>query len=253
MGVDLGVYRFRIFNSFKLKTTTSLLAVRGNHISIFLILLLTTILLLLSGDVEVNPGPTASLWHCNIRGLNFETHAALLSDVAHNFDILALIETFSNTNCCFDLNLNRYLPIFRKDRTLRPGGGVALYVRDSLFAVRRSEFEILELEALWVEIKSSKENLMLCACYRPPNTGQVFWDNFQDSLDRVKQSGNANVIIIGDLNADPGYANSPKPKYVSESNNLNINITSPTRITSVGATILDQILTSTQCYELQSR
>ena len=247
MGVDLGVYRVRIglFNSFKLKTTTFLLAVHGDHISIFLILLLTTILLLLSGDIEVNPGPTASLWHCNIRGLNFETHADLLSDVAHNFDILALTETFLNTNCCFDLNINGYLPIFRKDRTLRPGGGVALYVRDSLFAVRRSEFEILELEALWVEIKSSKLNLMLCVCYRTPNTGQVFRDNFQDSLDRVKQSGNANVIIIGDLNADPGYANGPKPKYFSESNILNINITSPTRITSVGATILDQILPST--------
>ena len=122
---------------------------------------------------------------------------------------------------------------------------MALYVRDSLFAVRRSEFEILELEALWIEIKSSKLNLMLCVCYRPPNTGQVFWDNFQDSLDRVKQSGNASVIIIGDLNADPGYANGPKLEYLSESNNLNINITSPTRITSVGATILDQILTST--------
>ena len=96
MGVDLGVYRVRIglFNSFKLKTTTSLLAVRGDPISIFLILLLTTILLLLSGDIEVNPGPTVSLCHCNIRGFNFETHADLLSDVAHNFDILALTETF---------------------------------------------------------------------------------------------------------------------------------------------------------------
>ena len=86
---------------------------------------------------------------------------------------------------------------------------------------------------------------MLCVCYRPPNTGQVFWDHFHDSLDRVKHSGNANVIIIGDLNADPGYANGPKLKYSSESNNLNINITSPTRITAVGAAILDQILKST--------
>ena len=92
-------------------------------------------------------------------------------------------------------------------------GGVALCARHSLFAVRRSGFEIPELEALWVDIKSSKLNLMLCVFYRPPKTGQVFWDNFQDSLDRVKQSGNANVIIIGDLNADPGYANGPKLKY----------------------------------------
>ena len=103
---------------------------------------------------------------------------------------------------------------------------MALYVRDSLFAVRRIEFEIPELEALWVEIKISKLNLMLCACYRPPNTGQVFWDHFQNG---VKQSGNANVIIIGDLSADPGYANGPKLKYFSESNNLNIYITSPTQ------------------------
>ena len=36
-------------------------------------------------------------------------------------------------------------PTDYKDRTLRPGGAVALYVRDSLFGVRRSEFEILKL------------------------------------------------------------------------------------------------------------
>ena len=48
-------------------------------------------------------------------------HAALLSDVAYNFDILVLTETFLNNNCGFDLNLNGYLLIFRKDRSLRPG------------------------------------------------------------------------------------------------------------------------------------
>ena len=50
---------------------------------------------MLSGDIKVDPGPADSLWHCNVRVVNFETFAALLlSDVTHNFDILALTETF---------------------------------------------------------------------------------------------------------------------------------------------------------------
>ena len=104
-----------------------------------------------SGDIDVNPGPTVSSWYCHLRGLNnFETPAALLCDVAHNCDILALNETCLNTNCCLNLTLNGSLSSFHKDFTLRPGGGgwpfmfvtvylwwgwVALYVCDSLSLV----------------------------------------------------------------------------------------------------------------------
>ena len=90
MGVDLGVYRVRIglFNSLKVKHMSVRLGVCGNGILCFLILSIIYILLLLSGDVEINPGPFISLWHCNVRGLNFDTHTALLADVAQKFDLL---------------------------------------------------------------------------------------------------------------------------------------------------------------------
>ena len=60
----------------------------------------------------------------------------------------------------------------------------------------------------------------------------------------AKQGGNDEIIMIGDLNADPNYANGPKLKFFAESNNFIINVTRPTRITPAGATILDQILSS---------
>ena len=43
----------------------------------------------------------------------------------------------------------------------------------------------------------------------------------------AKQGGNDEIIMIGDLNADPNYANGPKLKFFAVSNNFIINITRP--------------------------
>ncbi|KAJ7398449.1 Cyclin-H [Pitangus sulphuratus] len=60
--------------------------------------------------------------------------------------------------------------LFRKDRQGRRGGGVALYVRESLDSV---ELEVSnnKVECLWIRIKgkANKADILVGVCYRPPN------------------------------------------------------------------------------------
>ena len=72
------------------------------------------------------------------------------------------------------------------------------------FQLRNSAALLSDVVQIW-RLQMSDSN-MLCVCNRPPNTDQVFWDNFQDSLAMFRpcqQSGNVNVLIVGNLNADP--------------------------------------------------
>lgn len=85
------------------------------------------LLLLTSGDIELNPGPTLSnnisIWLSNVRSLNNSKLLALKADVANEFDIIAITETFLNAESACDLSLDGYYPVYRRDRGNRIGGG----------------------------------------------------------------------------------------------------------------------------------
>ena len=83
MDVDMALYRVRrgLFNRFKsvskVCVMSSVIAFTSTCLIIFMLL---QMLLCLSGDVELNPGPHSSkvsLWHCNVRGLNTEKLQAI--------------------------------------------------------------------------------------------------------------------------------------------------------------------------------
>ena len=54
------------------------------------------------------------------------------------------------------VHIENFLPPFRTDRRERPGGGVIVCVRDSFPYKRRTDFEIRGVEALLLEVISSK-------------------------------------------------------------------------------------------------
>ena len=61
------------------------------------------LIILLAGDIHLNPGPGGdfhdlSLCHCNIRSLSNEKMRSIRSDIASNFDIITLSETFLTSN-----------------------------------------------------------------------------------------------------------------------------------------------------------
>ena len=71
--------------------------------------LLTFILILLSGDIQPNPGPPqipATIYSLNIRSLFHQNREAFISDVihSHNPDVFAFSETWHHPNTTTPLN-----------------------------------------------------------------------------------------------------------------------------------------------------
>ena len=52
-----------------------------------------------------------------------------------------------------DLLIDNFLPPFSVDRCNRPEGGVIIYVRDTLTCKRRTDLELQNREAVWIEIE----------------------------------------------------------------------------------------------------
>jgi hypothetical protein len=160
-------------------------------------------------------------------------------------DIITLSETFLNDNSNYDaLKLPGFKELNFRNRINRTGGGVGLFLKNHIIAHRRRDLELPNLEAMWHELKVSNNTVLLCVCYRPPDSGVIFWDDLNTSLDLAKENMIQNIILIGDLNADPNTFHGQKLMHFSSSNNMFINVHEPTRITQNSSTILDQILTN---------
>ena len=147
----------------------------------------TFILLMLSGEIEPNPGPSSqstsissassisdpllddfdecitqftSFMHLNVQSL--VPKIDLLNVELQKFDILCFTETWLNTNVANqDISLDNFQSPFRKDRVDRLGGGVAIYVKNDYHVVHRNDLEVLGVECVWVEIKISKNHPVL--------------------------------------------------------------------------------------------
>ena len=79
-------------------------------------------------------------------------------------------------------------------------------------------------------------------CYRPPNSGIIFWDQLQHVYDSIRQAGYINIILTGDFNANPNTASGTKLPFFVNSNSLLMLIDQPIRYTINTSTILDQFI-----------
>jgi len=182
--------------------------------------------------------------HVNVRSLNTDRVDAIRAELAPDFDIICLTETNLPHANVDDLSITGFHDIIRKDRDGRVGGGVGVYVTQHLSATLVNDYNIPELEAMWVKIKAGHNTFMLCVCYRPPNSKPDFWIKFQDSIDLVKQSGINNLLLTGDFNADPHTRDGRILDLLVEANNFTLHVDKPTRITPTTATILDQFISN---------
>jgi exonuclease III len=267
MGVSLDVYRAAIgtFNFFKLFVIVNvnfsdydLLFIVSDLI---IMLFIACILIILSNDVQLNPGPVQlfKIGQLNARSLNssdkFEEISYLIRE--NDFDIFAITETWLNEHISSDcLAISGYNNIIRLDREGRIGGGVAIYTSDSLVVKRRSDLEIVGIELLWIEFRLNQNNFLCCTGYRPPcndaNSINAFFRNFQITLDKIRdQFSDFKIIIMGDFNAHynvdyPQESTDIGTQFHSflEGNNLTQMITEPTRVTNRCSSILDLIITN---------
>lgn len=138
-------------------------------------------ILLLSGNVELNPGPAYELVldiiHLNIRSIRHKLDF-LNTSFLHDFNIAWFTETHLDDNILDEeLELDGFSSIYREDRNSF-GGVVLIYLSNAVRAHRRVDLEPNNIECIWLQNENPTCKYFLCCLYRPPHTNTTFWKNF---------------------------------------------------------------------------
>ena len=112
--------------------------------------------------------------------------------------IIGITESWANIDITdAELGLTGYV-MFRKDRIGRRGGGVILYVKESIQAYEiKLEREADCDEAVWCKIVSGNSKLTIGLVYRSPNINEE--DNTKIK-NAIKEVSKGDCIIMGDFN-----------------------------------------------------
>ena len=137
--------------------------------------------------------------------------------------------------------------MLRKDRT-RHGGGVAMYVHDSLSHSLCPDFNEENLELIWCKIDPPfHASFLICCFYRSPSVSlSDSMELFLNNLDTVTGS-KLEYIVIGDLNInclEDTFNNRNEIQYLCDLFNISQLVKEPTRVTTTSKTLIDVILTS---------
>ena len=139
---------------------------------------LVCILVILVGDVETNPGPataeqSVSLLHFNIRSIRNKLDYVKTNFL--DFDILCFTETHSDSNILTDelLFSESYNCPYRKDRT-NHGGGILIYVLNTLIHKRTADLEIYWDECIWIEVQVNNKRHLVGIFYSPKTSDRIF-------------------------------------------------------------------------------
>ena len=180
------------------------------------------------------------LGHLNIRSLinKLDDLQVFLENRSRGL-VLGLSETWLDGSL---LDADLEVPGFslhRKDRNRR-GGGVTVYVSNDVKAVRRVDLKEVGIEALWIEVKTSKKRILVCNVYRPPDAQAEWIDELAGMIEHGVQEGNT-VVVLGDFNCDMLRPNSHAPKLgmVMSEYGLEQLGNGPTRVTENSSTQID--------------
>ena len=173
--------------------------------------------LIISGDIEVNPGPeitrnqNLSLCHWNLNGIAaydclkislLEAYNAL-----HDFDLICVSETFLDTDYSSDdarLNIEGYTMIRSDHPSNTKRGGVCIYYKDHLPFVRRNDITVLD-ECIVGEIRVKNSKCFVTCIYRSPSQTadetNIFLTGFDQICSSIARESPMCSFVIGDLNA----------------------------------------------------
>jgi hypothetical protein len=123
--------------------------------------------------------------------------------------------------------------IVRRDRN-RSGGGVAMFIHDTIAFNPRPDLAVDSLEVTWVELLLLKtRGILVCSCYRSP-ADHGFLPKLEESLARINPGSEFDVLGDLNINIDTGRnlkASSILSNYLDLFNFLGCSqlITEPTR------------------------
>lgn len=197
----------------------------------------------------------------NIGHINIRSIVPKINDIkecisSNNFDILAVSETWL-THFMDDkvVSIDGFR-LVRRDRGLGRGGGVLLYIRNTIKFSILNNFTSDFAEQVWIEFTISSVKTMVGVVYRPPGNVNInqFLDEFECNISKNLLMC-ANLVCLGDfnlnvLNLDSIYIQ----QFVSLLHTYNLTqiIDEPTRRGLNSATLIDLILCSNTDFLLSS-
>ena len=192
-----------------------------------------------------------SLLHINARSMNknFDSMYLFFSSIQHfPFPIIGITETWLNNKSPPLFNIEHY-KLIRADRNYGRGGGVALYIHDSLTFKERPDLGVDGSEYSFIEIMNKQaKNVLVAVMYRPPHSNiDMLVDRLEESLSLISRE-NKIIYLMGDYNINilPPALNNiglRLPTTLS-SYSLYPHINKATRITSITETLIDNILSN---------
>lgn len=224
-------------------------------------------LLLMAGDLEVNPGPLTNcsyelnlgiktkglvITHLNIRSLMGKLDEVKLMVLTNTktIDVLTLSETWLNASISdAEINLCGYISVRKNRFGDKRGGGTLIYIRDGLPFRIRDDLNSDETECLWIEINRTKSKPVIIGCaYRAPDFDLAAFISYLENISPYIGFRSSDVILLGDFNVDFSRdRRSPaKRKLLDFIRSLDCSqlLDKPTRITDSSKSLIDLILST---------
>lgn len=230
---------------------------------------ITVQLLVLSNDIELNPGPgdqRLNLLFANVNsisandGKRFDDLSFCL--IANNVHIGAITESGPKIDVS-KYNIDGYHTL-DQDLYNPLGRGTILYISENINYKRRRDLEDKNFEVMWIEIKVNHKSTIIGSCYRSPSQTLLIRDQYFSYMDNViERILNTNVDSIyfgGDFNSRSKMwwiddINSPEGNKLYDmmvKHSLSQLINEPTRVTPTSKSCLDLVFTSTPGYVISA-
>ena len=186
------------------------------NLSFNLFLSLLSLLLLLCGDIERNPGPKKDSWcnfpfcHWNLNSVTAHNFNKLISleayNTHHKFDVICLSETFLDSSWSSEdpaLVLDGYKLVRADHPKDTKRGGVCIYFRESL-PIRVLNLSYID-ECLFLELSYENKKCFLISLYRSPSQSHEefnqFLNRFEKLLNNIVNLNPYLILVTGDFNA----------------------------------------------------
>ena len=140
------------------------------------------------------------MFYTNARSLVKKRDELIAYAKSENPDIISITETWlniSDKHLISEVSIPGY-NIFLNCRENKKGGGVCMYVRDTITATEINRSSSPSYEAVYVKLKVNKKHIIAATIYRPPKTtleNDIILYNELETIIKNKAS-----IIFGDFN-----------------------------------------------------
>ena len=201
-------------------------------------------------SVQINPlklkGKGLKVFHLNACTLYRRLDEIRNHIVSSNVDIIGFSESRLNNNISdSEVNIDGY-NVHRCDRKERTGGGLTVYVRDSLSVTKCHLVDDDKIESVWLELSNvNSKPTFIGFIYRPPDSLSCWYEHFECYLEAVIQKSD-HIIILGDLNVNLLKTKNHLLIDLCATYGLSQIVNMPTRVTETSVTLIDHIYVSNE-------